>query len=358
VYARGILRVCESYLESPLECVAGVTGANLKRRIEQIMKRRIVQKLTGGKKLMLAAAGMLAIAGPFVIGLMNALPARAQATRSADTPGFEVSAVRPCSPADPVGRSSEPIGHGTLKVSCMTVIDFMQSAYVSWANGHLNSPKWLRIEGGPAWIKSERYTINAKSQADAPFEMLTGPMLQLLLEDRFKLKTHRETREIPVYALTVAKSGPKLKPVAEGSCTPSDQFSVEKFLAMGGPDQKLPDLCGTTKGGPSPSGNGFTIARDFHGMTLAQFGRALPLDRPVTDKTGIAGMFDFHLEFAIDDTTRSAVPPNSPAAALASDPSGPSIFTALQEQLGLKLEPAKGPGEFLVIDSVEHPSQN
>jgi uncharacterized protein (TIGR03435 family) len=93
-------------------------------------------------------------------------------------------------------------------------------------------------------------------------------------------------------------------------------------------------------------------------MTLTQFGTSLPVDRPVIDKTGISGMFDMHLEFALDDTTRSAVPQNSPAAALADDPSGPSIFTALQEQLGLKLEPSKGPGEFLVIDSIERPSEN
>ncbi len=93
--------------------------------------------------------------------------------------------------------------------------------------------------------------------------------------------------------------------------------------------------------------------------SIAQFSRSLGLDRPVIDKTGIDGLFDIHLEFALDDTTRAVLPANRPDTIYPDDPTGgTSIFTAVQEQLGLKLESAKGPGEFLVIDHVERPSEN
>jgi uncharacterized protein (TIGR03435 family) len=172
-------------------------------------------------------------------------------------------------------------------------------------------------------------------------------MLQALLEDRFGLKIHRETREVPVYALTVAKGGPKLRPFQEGSCTPFDL--TKSFPAPG--DKPL---CKLMMGSGTPQNR----KDEGHGLSLDEFAKALimsnSLDRPVINKTGIAGTFDFHLEYALDDTSPLfRRDPGDP-----SDPGGPSIFTALQQQLGLKLEPAKGPGEFLVIDRVETPSAN
>jgi uncharacterized protein (TIGR03435 family) len=143
--------------------------------------------------------------------------------------------------------------------------------------------------------------------------------------------------------LTVAKGRPKLQPLKEGSCTPVDFANRPEPPA---PGEALTVLCGTVSGrriGPNQ-------VMDAHGMTLSEFckfGKGL-LDRPIIDKTGITGRFDLHLEFA---------PANNPGAT-ADDGTSPSIFTALQEQLGLKLEQARGPGEFLVIDHLERPSEN
>jgi uncharacterized protein (TIGR03435 family) len=167
------------------------------------------------------------------------------------------------------------------------------------------------------------------------------PMLQMLLETRCKLNVQKEARELPVYALTVARGGAKLQASKEGSCTPYDiKYSQ---LAPGEPQ---PKFCGT-----SFKPNGLNVAFDGDGITIADFAGRLSsrdLGRPVIDKTGLTGLFDIHLEFA----------PATGAAAPSDDSSGPSIFTAVEEQLGLKLSPDKGPVEVLVINHVERPSEN
>jgi len=221
----------------------------------------------------------------------------------------------------------------------------IQAAYVIFADGHtISSPMHIPISGGPGWINSDRYTIDAKPEEPQSEEMMNGPMMQALLEERFKLKIHHETREVPVYALTVAKAGPKLKPFKDGSCTPID-FTK---LTMSALDSRVPGV-NYCRNVARPAG-GIEIY-DAQGTSLdefciLQFGR---MDRPVINRTGIAGLFDIHLEFAPGATNPDDA---------ASDAAGPSIFTALQQQLGLKLEAARGPGEFVVIDHVEKPSGN
>jgi uncharacterized protein (TIGR03435 family) len=171
-------------------------------------------------------------------------------------------------------------------------------------------------------------------------------MLQALLEDRFKLKIHRETREVPVYALAVAKGGVKLHRVEEGSCAPQGAF-----LAPSEPDQK--PFCGM--GGFR---RGALVVGQISAVSLDEFSRMLSsrLDRWVVNKTELTGRFDVHVEFTPDGATPGLMPggPGAPQP----DADGQSIFTAFQEQLGLKLEPIKGPAEFLVIDSAEKPSEN
>jgi uncharacterized protein (TIGR03435 family) len=233
------------------------------------------------------------------------------------------------------------------------VADLIRTAYVMFANGRYNPYASAQTSGGPAWANSARYDINAEAEENASAEMMQGPMLQALLEDRFKLKIHRETREIPVYALTVAKGGLKLHPLEPGSCPPTMSSAERVALLQAG--KALPKFCGSIRFGKKTA--------DFHGMSIDEFSKSLGrvLDRPIVDKTGIAGLLDFHLEFAPDETTPGLLPggalhfTDTPSD---DPPGGPSIFTAMQEQLGLKLEPAKGPGEFLVIDSVERPSDN
>ena len=174
-------------------------------------------------------------------------------------------------------------------------------------------------------------------------------MLQALLEERFKLKVHKEFHEQPVYALTVGKSGSKLKSTQEGSCTPLDLNHMPPSPAPGRP---APKFCGH---GSIQQRGGVAILESY-GATLGYFaGSMLPnanaLDRPVLDQTGLDGRFDIHLEYA----------PSNPAPAPGSTPpdtAGASIFTAVQEQLGLKLTVGKGPVAVLVIDHAERPAEN
>jgi len=338
-YAEGILNVCKLYVESPLTCVSGVTGSDIRKRIEAIMTNRIALRLSFGKKLALAAAGMAALMVPIVVGTLHGQPVVA--------PKWEAAAIRPCEipPSGGTKSGREAPSPGRLN-QCATVMNLIRTAYVTFANGQRNPPGRLPISGGPAWINSERFQINAKAEGTPSREMMQGPMLQALLEDRFKLKIHRETREVPVYALTVAKGGPKLHAFKEGSCLAQTVPPT--------PPEPGQRLCG----GPKIGGKGTTPTTailEYNGVSLDEL-KALGefLGRPVINKTGIAGLFDFHLEFVLDEST-PGVRLSFPAS---DDDPGPSIFTAIQEQLGLKLDSAKGPGEFLVIDSVERPSEN
>ena len=166
--------------------------------------------------------------------------------------------------------------------------------------------------------------------------------MQTILEDRFKLKIHRETRQGPVYELVLGKGSPKLKPLPEGSCVPP---------VMGGP---LPPLAPDQKrcrNMVNPRGS-----VDMEGGTLSMFTGmlAMALDRPVIDKTGLTGYFEIRLAFAPDDP--ATADPGAPAPI--KTPDAPTIFQAIQKQLGLRLVPAKGPVDVLVIDHIERPSEN
>jgi uncharacterized protein (TIGR03435 family) len=173
-------------------------------------------------------------------------------------------------------------------------------------------------------------------------------MMQALLEDRFQLKTHRETREISAYIMTVAKGGPKLHPTEEGSCNhldPTDLTQSLKVMPGGKPWCLTPAI---VRKGP-------LLVFDVRGMTLDVFSKLLhPDGRPVIDRTGLTGAFDIHLEWEPDAPNSS-----TPDAGAASDPSPhASAIMATREQLGLRLDPGKGPREFLVIDHIERPSEN
>jgi uncharacterized protein (TIGR03435 family) len=196
--------------------------------------------------------------------------------------------------------------------------------------------------------------IDARAEGAPGEGMMNGPMMRALLEDRFQLKVRHESREVPVYELTAGKNGAKVHQFQEGTCTTHD------------PNLPMPP--------PVPGGNpcmyvfqpgkesGLLVAK-AQGATFDHFCKliAFAAGRPVVNKTGLTGLFDFRVEFAPDENTPFStdggpgpdfVPP--PAA----QPAGPSLFVALQEQLGLKLEPGRGPRDFLVIDGVKRPSEN
>jgi uncharacterized protein (TIGR03435 family) len=263
---------------------------------------------------------------------------------------FEVASIKPCQAEDASsGRNGRGAGApivtpGRLRLTCYTLELLIRQAYSVYADGHYHhfGPGEFRIkvENLPAGNNSSAYTIDAKADGPAGQETLMGPMLQALLEDRFRLKVHRETKEVPTYDLVVAKNGPKLKPF-DGTCTPIDWSR---------PPQDAPPPKGAADCRNSASGTRSHWTATWHGIGIddfivAAFGGAVS-GRPVINKTGLGGLFDIHLEFAREDIL------DAPDAA-------PSIFDALPEQLGLKLVPSTGPaGVSLVIDHVEKPSEN
>jgi uncharacterized protein (TIGR03435 family) len=287
-----------------------------------------------------AAAALVVVVSPLT--LVGAPQATSDRLSSEATPKFEVASIRPCDPSGPIagGRGAPPAT--SLRLVCNTVVQLIRSAYDTNADGLASkmipsSP----ISGGPSWINSDRYTILAKADGAVPQPMMSGPMLRTLLEDRFQLRVRREIREVPVYELTMAKGGPKLKPSQEGSCPTPNPAG------------------GSCPGSLWISKKGSNMVIDQQ-ETIAGFIRMLSqrVGRPVIDKTGINGSFDFHLEFAPDEFSGGTRGDPAIQAGALPDSSGPTIFTAVQEQLGLKLESARGPGEFLVVDHVERPSEN
>jgi uncharacterized protein (TIGR03435 family) len=277
--------------------------------------------------------------------------------RAQSAPKSEVGSIKRCGEAaDDKAAKSGIRGGGvspeTLRLDCTTVLALVEKAYVLFASGHVNPRSHIPVEGGPAWIRSERYQVDAKTDTGTSQGMMNGPMLQALLEERFQLKIHRESREVPAYAVTVAKGGLRLRRFQEGSCTPLDLKIFEQF-----PPPPLPELPAGQKycGGIDPndgsrwvgaltSRKGTSVTVEARAMTIDEFAKVSLtslLERPVVNKTGITERFDFHLQYEADEGTPDY-----------------AVLPAMQRQLGLRLEPAKTPGEFLVVDRVSRPSQN
>jgi uncharacterized protein (TIGR03435 family) len=215
-------------------------------------------------------------------------------------------------------------------------------------------------DGGPDWIDTDLYTIEAKAEGVTDRALMQGPMLQAILEDRFKTKVHRETREITLDALVIARGGPKLKPFVEGSCV---RRPVGLFLTPSNPQRRTPgqqDYCRIEGGGLNLNNNPkpVNIVYRAEGVTIDEFVKLFVngyRSRFVIDGTGLTGKFDIHLEEEISAETRQRM---GELADLLGPSTAPPLPEALQQQLGLKLESTKGPVEFLVVDHIERPSPN
>ena len=256
-------------------------------------------------------------------------------------PEFEVASIKPAAP-DARGMFIRPTPGGRVNITNMSLKELI---VIAWRI------QPFQISGGPAWLDSVHYDIAAKSENNfKPNEMAL--MLQSLLKDRFHLTLHPETRELPIYALVMAKKdgklGPSLTESKEGDCTPLDPSKGPPPPEPG----KLPTLgCGGLFMQPRLlRGVGVTVDR-----LIPMLSRLL--GRTVVNKTGLAGQFDISMEWTPDETQVMQLPPDAPTLA-PSDAMGPSIFAAIQEQLGLKLESQKGPVEIFVIDRAEKPSEN
>jgi uncharacterized protein (TIGR03435 family) len=232
-----------------------------------------------------------------------------------------------------------------------------------------------RVRGGPDWLRSERYTIETVAGgAVAPTaEAMRGPMLQRLLERRMQLKTHIEAEQVPAFGLTVARGGLKIKPVASGACEPLQgrQGAPLEYgypISVLTPPRRLDDV--RREGKPSCGNWGHR-----NGPNMVLIGGGVPLESLVDtlgfwiggvrvfDRTGVTDRFNFIVEFVLDENTPGPRPVRGgtlrdPGADLVDVPPAPTIFTALEEQLGLRLERANTSREFIVIDRVERPSPN
>ncbi len=320
-YAAAILAVCRFCLESPVLCAAGIAGANLEERIARIVTAPPAQRLAGAHKLLLAALGAAAICGPLAVGLWQAPALRAQ-ERNATPAAFEVASVK---------TLPEPKGW-------------------PWPEGYAMTPK--RTSGRLTWVTGTRALLyyafhvqrwqaelpaslhDAFYQVDAKLDPATSTdhvrlMVQSLLRDRFHLAAHRETREINGYTLVVGRGGPKVKPFADKD----EPATMPPYLAGKSP-QAFEHRVIISKEGELAALTGRRVS-----MAELAEGLEEEVQTFVLDQTGMPGNYYFGTKFVHVNEQRAV--------------DGPSLFAALQETLGLRLEKQKGPVEILVVEHID-----
>lgn len=344
VYAESILKICEFCVQSPLDCVSGVTGAGLKKRIVRIMTQRVAKNLSIARKVLLASIAGAAIAGPIVFGLANSPQLHAQ---SPPPPiplpaSFESAKITPhSSGGDMLGFARVEEHPGTFNAENMSAAMLISFAY---------GVKLFQVSGGPAWIETARYDVNATwdpalgeqwqklplHQREVQFRL----MLQSLLANRFKLKVRHEAQVSPVYALVVAEGGSRLQQAKAGN-TNADEVAG-----------------GVTGLVPSNHTTALMGWGEFSGeaLTAADIANALSsqVDRVVVDETMLKGTYDVTLKWTPDQKPQPgqempAAPPTDVSSAL---------LTALEQQLGLTLESQTATVDTIVVENVEKPSQD
>lgn len=236
-----------------------------------------------------------------------------QTAPAAPAPAFVVATIKPARADEPLMIQIQGRRFATAGASLADIMKYAYGVHIS------------QIVGGPEWVDTAKFDLLADPGTDArPASDDMKKMVQRLVEDRFKLMYHRAVRELPVYAVVVAKSGPKLTKTTKDAGIPVAGYRPTGRLGVG--NATLTDFAG--------------------------FLQRYVMDRPVVDRTGIPGRYEFDLAWTPDGAQLNGRP--------ASDDPGapPGLFTAIQEQLGLKLEAVKAPVEVMVIDHVERPSEN
>jgi uncharacterized protein (TIGR03435 family) len=359
----------------------------LKRRIADIIHERIGSQLTRGRRVAIVVSAMAALVLPFFAGIATA-PLRASAHSAGETQKFEVASVKPCEsqPVPPGGRSGGGNGSfspGRAFLNCFVVKNLISMAHITHrANRTDDDPldAWnglrgliaggngaQQVRGGPDWVYSDKYTIEAKAEGLDPTQIrgpdrgvMLGPMLRALLEDRFKLRVHVETEEAPMWALTVARSGLKPKPIGPGACTVHDPATgpgptMDEEIAMVRRGEK--PICGHGIIGGKNGGNDALVLSN---QPMSGVARALSMftERMIVDRTGVDGRFNLYLEFKADEFAGDKLFFLQRHTEIAPPPTAPTLPVALREQWGLTLEPVKGPRGYLVIDRIERPTPN
>jgi uncharacterized protein (TIGR03435 family) len=324
IYAQGIVSVCRFYAASALPCASGVTGADLKKRIREIMTSRASLRMTFARKLMLAGTCAAAAALPVAIGFL-----RAQTLPPAPAYTYDVVSVHKADPKEMSSRLG-PGPRGGMSAVNVTAFSLMMFAY------DVRESQFIDV---PGWVKSERFDVSFTPDKPEPgiqpqhFRELQSTFnrhrqrMQAVLRDRFGLVLRSETRELPLYALVVAKGGSKLRVPDDANAGPNMRANRGEITGQSAYLKMLTD-------------------------TLSMF-----LGRFVANETGLDGPYDFKLQWTPDPsqlTGKAAVPDAPPAT----DEDQTSIFTALTEQLGLRLESRKGPVPVFVVEKVERPGEN
>ena len=335
------------------------------------MKNRRVVGLSFGKKLILTGGGMAALVLPVITGALSSQAFQAQdapdwQTKAGGTMTFEVASVKLNTekkftlnvPLD-AGDRFRPTGGYFLADAPLW--NFIQFAYKLWAPaGDQRKDIVARL---PKWVMADFYSIEARA-AGNPTKDQFRLMVRSLLADRFHLAAHFETHDAPVLALTLVKDGklgPKLIPHADGrDCgDPAAPIGPAPVGIVGGKDdagpENYPPMCDSLA--LVLRRNGTRLA-GYRNATMDQIAGSLSgaigLERPLINATGLGGRFDFTLAWMPEPTA----PPPSAESTTSPDPLGPTPLQALRDQLGLKLESAKGPVKILIVDKVERPSQN
>jgi bla regulator protein BlaR1 len=351
IYAESILKVCQFCVESPMVCISGVTGSDLKKRIVRIMTEaeHVAGKLDFLRKFLLYAAGLAVIAVPIAFGQVRACQAQARSLAKAN-PGnmpsevFDVASIKPNSP-----KGGHFMFGGGWSSDGFTSFGTTLHTLAETAYGVQDS----QILGGPSWVDSERYDVQAKmssSVADAlqklspdQQEVVQEHMLQALLADRFHLVIRHENKELPIYALVITKNGPKLKE-ADPANTYANGFKAPDGSPAGSSVMEF--------GGGQLTGQGVPVS-----VLVLELSQQPELaGRTLIDRTGLARKYDFTLQWSPQrSASNSTLGFNSGPGA---ESSGASLFTALREQLGLAVESTKGLVDTIVIDHAERVSEN
>jgi bla regulator protein blaR1 len=348
-YAESLVKACRFCVESPLTCVSGITGADLNQRIVAIMQHKLGGRLGLGKAALLLVMGAAVIAGPLVFGQVDTAlhaailvspkllsapppppPPREWSTNFKPSIAFDVVSIKRNHDTTANANINSPVMSDNMSITNLPVAMMISVAY--------NLPLRDQLDGLPAWALNDRYDVVAKvAGADVTVFQKYGPeqrspMLQPVIEDRFKMKAHYGTKELPVYALVAAKGGSKLT-------------SVEPVIGPNG--MKSAGNINVTREGSTLKMRAVGIPIDIMLRVLS-----LQLGRTIENQTGLTGNYDFTMRWTPDQGAGVS------ASNSEEDSSAPSIFTALQEQLGLKLESTKGPVRVLVVDHIEQPSDN
>ncbi|HEY4086018.1 MAG TPA: M56 family metallopeptidase [Bryobacteraceae bacterium] len=306
-YARGIVSVCQSYVESPLLCAPGISGSDLKKRIREIMAWRGSQPLAGGGKVLLATAACGAVLIPFTVGILRAQTA-------AGPVAYDVAVIHPTDPAERRSHMGPDGPRGGLRTLNTTTQLLIGAAYHVEDFRVVNAPSWAASDRFDVIITPDRREVVDDSKPEESDRTWNRDLqrLQAVLHDRFHLRMHQEAREMPIYSLTEAKGGNKLSAHSAESAGPSIQMENPGRLTA------------------------TAVTMDTLAGELSW-----RLHRPVRNDTRLAGRYDLKIEWTPDHDF-----PTAP------------IFGAITQQLGLRLDPAKGAMPVYVVDQLDRPSEN